>query len=80
MPGIKKLPGETDEAYLERITKIIDGLDYLHVINGQVVARYPEKYRVVPDPVKELTGILSDDYDLDEVKTERLMEKYALAD
>ncbi|MBQ7733933.1 MAG: hypothetical protein IJT58_07935 [Synergistaceae bacterium] len=78
MAGIKRLPGETDSEYWNRVNEVIDGLDYVHTRNGQVLARYPSKYRVVPNAVDALTGILSADYDLDEVKMERLREKYAL--
>ena len=79
MAGIKRLIGETDSEYWKRIETILDGLDDVHTRNGQVIARYPSKYRVVPYAVDELTGILSGDYDLDEAKAEYFREKYALA-
>lgn len=78
MPGIKMLPGETTEEYWERVYRIVDGLDCIDRRHGVVIARYPEKYRIEPFAVDKLVGIIKGDYDLDEVKTEALMEKYAL--
>ena len=49
------------------------------VKNGQIIARFPSKYRTVPYSADELTGIIKGNYDLDEVKMEALKEKYALA-
>ena len=79
MAGIKRLIGETDSDYWKRVEMILDSLDDVHTRNGQVIARYPSKYRVVPYAVDELTGFLSVDYDLDEAKAEYFREKYALA-
>ena len=81
MAGIKMLPGETKSEYWKRVEAIIDGMDYVHSMNGQVVARYPKQYRVVPSVVDELTGILKvePDFDPEEAKAEYFREKYAAA-
>ncbi len=79
MPGIKMLPGETTEEYGKRIRGIVEGLDQVVIRNGQVIARFPSKYRTVPYSADQLTGIIKGNYDLDEVKTEALREKYGLA-
>ena len=62
MPGIKRLQNETENEYWERIANIIDGLDCVHRQNGQVIAHYPSKYRIVPYAVEELTGFLNEEY------------------
>ncbi|MBQ9389327.1 MAG: hypothetical protein IJU07_04040 [Synergistaceae bacterium] len=80
MAGIKRLPNETEHEYWERVANIVDSLDCIHKQNGQVIARYPSKYRVVPYAVEELTGILKGDYDdARDVREEALREKYAIA-
>ena len=56
-------------------------MDCLDIRNGQVIARYPSKYRVAPYAVDELTGFLSvdDNFDADDEREKALREKYALA-
>lgn len=80
MAGIKRLPNETDHEYWERVADIVDSLDDIHRRNGQVIARYPSKYRTVPYAVEELTGFFkgSDDDSFD-AREEALREKYAIA-
>ena len=78
MAGIKRLDGETDKDYWERVGKIVDSLDCVHRRNGQIIARYPSRYRTVPYAVDQLTGILKD-YDVDAAKAEYFEEKYAAA-
>ncbi|MBR0150706.1 MAG: hypothetical protein IJP89_05025 [Synergistaceae bacterium] len=79
MAGIKRLEGETDKEYWTRVETIIDSLDCLHTRNGQVIARYPSRYRTVPFAADQLTGILKADYDLDGAKSEYFEGKYAAA-
>ena len=80
MAGIKRLQGETDKEYWTRVEEIIDNLDCIHRRNGQIIARYPSRYRVAPYAVDELTGVLGDDYDdTKDYREEALREKYALA-
>ena len=79
MPGIKRLPNETDNDYWTRVGKIVDSLDCVHTRNGQVIARYPSRYRTVPFAADQLSGILIADYDLDEAKAEYFGGKYAAA-
>ena len=78
MPGIKRLPGETDDEYWDRVEKIIDGLNDNVIIDGQHIATLPPGTLGGKEIVKSLTGILKGNYDLDEIKTERLREKYDL--
>ena len=79
MAGIKMLPSETKKEYWERVDKIIDGLDQIVRVNGQIIARFPAKYRTIPYAADELSGIIKGNYDLDEVKTEALRERYGFA-
>lgn len=79
MAGIKRMEGETDKDYWARVNRIIDSLDCVETRNGQVIARYPSRYRVVPSAAEQLTGILKADHDLDEAKAEYFEEKYAAA-
>ena len=79
MPGIKRLPNETDNEYWMRVGKIVDSLDCVQTRNGQVIARYPSRYRTVPFAADQLTGILKADYDIDESKAEYFGGKYAAA-
>ena len=79
MAGIKMLPGETESEYWERVNAIIHSLDCVDKRNGQMIARYPSKYRVVPYAADVLTGILKGSYTLDEAKAEYFSEKYAAA-
>ena len=71
MAGIKRLHDETDSEYWDRIGRIVDSLDCVKTCNGQVIARYPKEYRIVPFAADVLTGFL----DYEEAKD----EKYALA-
>ena len=81
MPGIKRLPHESDNEYWDRVGKVIDGLDCVDSRNGQIIARYPKEYRVVPFAADVLTGFLkgSRDYDDDGARYDYFREKYAAA-
>lgn len=48
--------------------------------NGHEVGRFIPKDATVSYLTDSLTGILKGDYDLDEVKSERLREKYGFID
>ena len=48
--------------------------------NGKEVGRFIPKDAAVSYLTDSLTGILKEDADLDEVKAERLKEKYEVAD
>ena len=78
MPGIKRLPNETEDEYWKRVNEIVDGLDDVVGVDGQVIARLPAGTLRTSEIIDSLTGILKGDYDLDEVKTEALREKYGL--
>ncbi|MBQ3447937.1 MAG: hypothetical protein IJG37_09880 [Synergistaceae bacterium] len=79
MAGIKRLQGETDKEYWSRVEGIIDSLDDVVRVNGQEIARLPAGTLGASAIIDSLTGIFRADYDLDEVKSEALREKYGLA-
>ena len=78
MPGIKMLPVEMKKEYWERVDKIIDGLDDIVRVKGQVIARLPAGTLGSKKLIDSVTGIIKGNYDLDEVKMEALREKYGL--
>jgi prevent-host-death family protein len=59
---------------------VMSGQEVIVTKNGREVGRFIPKDAAVSYLTDSLTGILKGDYDLDEVKTERLKEKYEIAD
>ena len=59
---------------------IISGQQVIVTKNGHEVGRFVPKEAAVSYLTDSLTGILKGDYDLDEIKSERLCEKYGSAD
>ncbi|MCC8103987.1 MAG: type II toxin-antitoxin system prevent-host-death family antitoxin [Clostridiales bacterium] len=59
---------------------VIEGQEVIVTKNGREVGRFIPKSAAVSYLTDSLTGILKGDYDLDEVKSERLREKYEAAD
>lgn len=59
---------------------VMSGQEVIVTKNGREVGRFIPKDAAVSYLTDCLTGILKEDYDLDEVKTERLTEKYGSID
>ncbi|MCD8106005.1 MAG: type II toxin-antitoxin system prevent-host-death family antitoxin [Lachnospiraceae bacterium] len=59
---------------------VISGQEVIVTKNGREVGRFIPKSAAVSYLTDSLTGILKGDYDLDEVKSEKLREKYEAAD
>ncbi len=59
---------------------VMSGQEIIVTKNGREVGRFIPKDAAVSYLTDSLTGILSKKYDLDEVKAERLNEKYEIAD
>lgn len=59
---------------------VIGGQEVIVTKNGREVGRFVPKSATVSYLTDSLTGILKGDYDLDEMKSERLREKYEAAD
>lgn len=59
---------------------VMSGQEIIVTKNGHEVGRFIPKDAVVSYLTDSLTGILKGDYDIKEIKAERLKEKYEAAD
>ena len=59
---------------------VISGQEIVITKNGKEVGRFIPKEAAVSYLTDSLTGILKNDYDLTETKSERLKEKYEITD
>ena len=59
---------------------VMSGNEVIVTKNGREIGRFIPKDAVISYLTDSLTGILKEEYDLDEVKTERLTEKYGSID
>lgn len=59
---------------------VMSGQEIIVTKNGREVGRFIPKNAAVSYLTDSLTGILKEDYNLDEAKTERLAEKYGSFD
>ena len=59
---------------------VMSGKEVIVTKNGREVGRFIPKDAAVSYLTDSLTGILKENYDLDEVKKERLTEKYGAVD
>jgi len=62
------------------LSLVMSGQQIIVTKNGKEVGRFVPKDTAVSYLTDSLTGILKGNYNLDEVKTERLKEKYETAD
>lgn len=59
---------------------VMEGQEIIVTKNGYEVGRFIPKNAVVSYLTDSLTGILKEDYKVDEIKTGRLLEKYGPID
>ena len=59
---------------------VMNGQEIIVTKNGREVGRFIPKAAAVSYLTDSLTGILKEDHDLDEAKSERLKEKYETID
>lgn len=59
---------------------VMNGQEVIVTKNGKEIGRFIPKDATVSYLTDSLAGILKGDYDLDEIKTERLLEKYGPID
>lgn len=59
---------------------VMSGQESIATKNGKEVGRFIPKDAVVSYLTDSLTGILKEDYNLDEVKSESMREKYGFTD
>lgn len=62
------------------LSLVMDGIEVIVTKNGKEVGRFLPRDTAVSYLTDSLTGILKGDKDLDQVKEERLRDKYALTD
>lgn len=62
------------------LSLVLNGQEIIITKNGREVGRFVPKAVSMSYLTDSLTGILKGDYDLDEIKAERLSEKYGSAD
>ena len=62
------------------LSLVMAGQEVIVTRNGKEVGRFIPKDAAVSYLTDSLTGILKNDVNLDEAKTERLKEKYEIAD
>lgn len=64
----------------EYLNLIISGHEVIVTKNGREIGRFVPKDTVNSYLTDSLTGLLKKNYDLDQVKSERLKEKYEVVD
>ena len=62
------------------LSLVMDGVEVIVTKNGKEVGRFLPRGSAVSYLTDSLTGILKEDAELDQIKEERLREKYAIAD
>ena len=62
------------------LSMVLDGIEIIVTKNGKEVGRLVPKGEAVSYLTDSLTGILKGGEDLEQVREERLKEKYAIAD
>ena len=62
------------------LSLVMDGIEVIVTKNGKEVGRFLPREAAVSYLTDSLRGILKEDADLDQVKEERLREKYAITD
>lgn len=62
------------------LSLVMDGIEVIVTKNGKEVGRFLPREAAVSYLTDSLTGILKENADLDQVKEERLREKYAITD
>ena len=62
------------------LSLVMDGIEVIVTKNGKEVGRFLPRDAAVSYLTDSLTGILKKDAELDQVKEERLREKYAITD
>jgi prevent-host-death family protein len=71
---------EMQNSFGRYLNLVMSGQEIIVTKNGREVGRFIPKDATVSYLTDSLTGILKGNYDLEEVKTERLKEKYEITD
>ncbi len=62
------------------LSLVMDGIEVIVTKNGKEVGRFLPRESAVSYLTDSLTGILKEGADLDQIKEEKLREKYAITD
>lgn len=80
MIGATATATEMQNNFGRYLSIVMSGSEVIVTKNGKEVGRFVPKDTAISYLTDSLTGILSGDHDLDQVKAERLREKYEIAD
>lgn len=80
MVGATATATEMQNNFGRYLNLIMEGKEVIVTKNGKEVGRFVPKEATVSYLTDSLTGILKGDYELEQVKEERLKEKYEITD
>lgn len=80
MIGATATATEMQNNFGRYLSMVMDGKEVIVTKNGKEVGRFVPKDMAISYLTDSLAGIIKGSYDLDEVKEERLKEKYEIAD
>ncbi len=80
MIGATATATEMQNNFGKYLNLVMEGKEVIVTKNGKEVGRFIPKDAAVSYLTDSLTGILSSNYSLDQVKEERLREKYEITD
>ncbi len=80
MVGATATATEMQNNFGRYLNLVMEGREVIVTKNGKEVGRFIPKDAAVSYLTDSLTGILKSDYELEQVKEERLKEKYEITD
>ncbi len=80
MIGATATATEMQNNFGRYLNLVMEGREVIVTKNGKEVGRFVPKEAAVSYLTDSLTGILKGDYELDQIKEERLKEKYEITD
>lgn len=80
MIGATATATEMQNNFGRYLNLVLEGKEVIVTKNGKEVGRFIPKDASVSYLTDSLTGILKGNYDMDEIREERLREKYEIAD
>lgn len=80
MVGVTATATEMQNNFGRYLNMVMEGREVIVTKNGKEVGRFVPKKETVSYLTDSLTGIIKGNYDQDEMRQERLREKYEIAD
>lgn len=80
MIGATATATEMQNNFGRYLNLVMEGREVIVTKNGKEIGRFVPKEAAVSYLTDSLTGILKADYELDQIKEERLKEKYEITD